>query len=676
MTIAKRLGIGFAIVLTFLLIVSVAGVTGLSRTAGSFDAYRDYAVENTDLSRVLEEFILLRIEAKNYNLEGDEVYLARFEELHKEILVEIEHSLQNASHEEVISQLQEIKSSLDDYNAAFVDISVAYKKQVQLQREVLDVNGLNMRKEIDRVQSYVVRQRDAEGIRLTGTLQQHLLLGRLHAAKYLQKNMESDIQRVREELVEGFSAVYSALLPRIGNSTYRAILKDINAQKEAYTEAFSQVIVHTSERLHIIENRLDPTGSALTTKISDLQHSIAGLQGKHGNSLQSNVLVITWTVVIIALLAIGLTVVLLFVLTGQILKPLGAEPEDLAGVAEGISQGDMTIEFDSKRMSGVYFAMKTMSDRLGDVVSRIREIALQVASATTQIASGNQDLSKRTEQQAASLEETSASIEEMTASIKNNSDSAQQASQLSKIMDTKAADGMDKVNTVVHSMEEIDSSSKRIADIIAVMNDLAFQTNLLALNASIEAARAGEQGRGFAVVAVEVRKLAQRSDEAAKEIAELIRDSNSKVNNGVDYAKQAGTALEEINQSVKSVNQLIEEINASSQEQLSNVEELNKTIFQLNENTQQNASLVEESAASTEELSGQAQELSESLSYFTVDSNSQQPKAIAHKSATGIREVKSSPAPKPKPGPAKSEYKTEGKEIKADQDAIDGFEEF
>jgi len=209
-------------------------------------------------------------------------------------------------------------------------------------------------------------------------------------------------------------------------------------------------------------------------------------------------------------------------------------------------------------------------------------------------------------------------MEEMGSSIKSNGDNSLSADKLAQETNKKADDGTKTVDQVVASMTEIDGASKKIADIIGIMNDIAFQTNLLALNASIEAARAGEQGRGFAVVAVEVRKLAQRSDEAAKEIAKLITTSNEQVDKGVGVAKKAGEALNEITDSIKKVSVIIAEISAASREQNESANQINKTVMSLNENTQQNSSLVEEAASATEELSSQAQELQATISYFKV----------------------------------------------------------
>ncbi|MBB6481813.1 methyl-accepting chemotaxis protein [Spirochaeta isovalerica] len=324
-------------------------------------------------------------------------------------------------------------------------------------------------------------------------------------------------------------------------------------------------------------------------------------------------------IVIIGLIvALVIAVIVAFFLTNIITTALKK------GVvfAVELSKGILTAQLDvvqKDELGELAQALRNMRDKLTEIVSQVASGAEQIASASEQLASGNQDLSTRTEQQATALEETSSAIEEMNSSIRSNADNTGSADQLSRDALEKSGEGTAAVNTMVTSMNEISVFSTRIADIIEVINNIAFQTNLLALNASIEAARAGEQGKGFAVVAVEVRKLAKRSDKAAAEIAEIIKTSNKKVDEGVEIANKAGETLNEINAAVKKVTALVGEISASSQEQLSSVDQIDKTLSSLDENTQKNAALVEEAASSTEELSSQAQELNTVMQFFKLN---------------------------------------------------------
>jgi methyl-accepting chemotaxis protein len=241
-----------------------------------------------------------------------------------------------------------------------------------------------------------------------------------------------------------------------------------------------------------------------------------------------------------------------------------------------------------------------------------------MTSATGQIAAGNADLSQRTEEQAASLEETASSMEELTSTVKQNADNARQANQLAAGASQVAVKGGAVVGQVVSTMSSINDSSKKIVDIISVIDGIAFQTNILALNAAVEAARAGEQGRGFAVVASEVRSLAQRSAAAAKEIKGLITDSVGKVEDGTRLVGEAGKTMDEIVTSVKRVTDIMAEIAAASQEQSSGIEQVNQAITQMDEVTQQNAALVEEAAAAAESLQEQAQSLTQAVSVFKL----------------------------------------------------------
>ncbi|WP_325891638.1 aerotaxis transducer Aer2 [Grimontia sp. NTOU-MAR1] len=264
-------------------------------------------------------------------------------------------------------------------------------------------------------------------------------------------------------------------------------------------------------------------------------------------------------------------------------------------------------------------AVNTSITNLRDMVEKITASSSRVASASGEIAEGNSDLSERTEEQAASLEETAASMEEMTSTVKQNAESANAANRLSLDASTKAQKGGEVVKQTVKAMGEINKASKRISDIISVIDEIAFQTNLLALNAAVEAARAGEQGRGFAVVAGEVRNLAQRSAGAAKEIKDLIKDSVEKVSEGSRLVDESGEMLNEIVDAVGEVSTLISKINSASQEQATGIEEISKAVVKMDEMTQQNAALVEEASAASQSLRDEGSELLNLIGFFQVD---------------------------------------------------------
>ncbi|MAA72864.1 MAG: chemotaxis protein [Bermanella sp.] len=298
---------------------------------------------------------------------------------------------------------------------------------------------------------------------------------------------------------------------------------------------------------------------------------------------------------------------------------------DTARVLDAMAHGKLDERIEAE-YQGIFGKLKqdanATGERLTDVIGRIRESANTVSTGSTEIAQGNTDLSQRTEEQASSLEETASSMEEMTSSVRQTSENASHANDLAANAQSKAQKGGEVVSRAVGAMEEINTSSKKIADIIGVIDEIAFQTNLLALNAAVEAARAGEQGKGFAVVAGEVRNLAQRSAGAAKEIKDLIRDSVEKVDNGTDLVNKSGQTLAEIVEAVEKVNTMIKEISSASEEQASGIEQVNKAISQMDEMTQQNAALVEEASAASETMTEQAKNMLELVGFFKVASGS------------------------------------------------------
>ena len=335
-------------------------------------------------------------------------------------------------------------------------------------------------------------------------------------------------------------------------------------------------------------------------------------------------------IVTFSLAALAIAAVLMalgVVIRAALLRQLGGEPAYAAGIARRIAEGDLGvhIEVAPNDRSSLLHAIRAMRDDLAKIVIEVRDGTDTIATASSEIASGNIDLSARTEQQASSLEETAASMEELTSTVKQNADNARQANQLAASASEVATRGGAVVSQVVDTMQSINDSSKKIVDIISVIDGIAFQTNILALNAAVEAARAGEQGRGFAVVATEVRSLAQRSASAAKEIKALIDDSVHKVDQGSRLVDQAGATMEEIVSSVKRVADIMSEITAASQEQSDGIEQVNQAIGQMDEMTQQNAALVEQAAAAALSMQDQAQQLLREIGMFKLAADAATP---------------------------------------------------
>ncbi|WP_454775228.1 methyl-accepting chemotaxis protein [Janthinobacterium tructae] len=327
-------------------------------------------------------------------------------------------------------------------------------------------------------------------------------------------------------------------------------------------------------------------------------------------------------------------------ITRSVTRQLGCEPDEAAAIAGQIASGNLAVPIHTRvgDTHSLLHAMQSMRDSLAQIVQQVHASTETIATAAGQIAMGNLDLSSRTEQQASTLEQTASSMEELTSTVRINTDHARQANGLAESASDVATKGGAVVAQVVDTMAAIDVSARKIVDIIAVIDGIAFQTNILALNAAVEAARAGEQGRGFAVVATEVRNLAQRSAAAAKEIKDLIGDSVDKVQAGNRLVEQAGSTMHEVVASVRRVTGIMSEMMSASQEQSAGIEQINIAVTQMDNVTQQNAALVEEAAAAAQAMQEQVNSLNEVVSVFRVGN-------IAGSRDAGLRVVSRPPPP-------------------------------
>jgi methyl-accepting chemotaxis protein len=434
----------------------------------------------------------------------------------------------------------------------------------------------------------------------------------------------------------------------------RELFKEIQRSRAAYVAASDQVLqnIAAGEKdkalallfaggtFDLQQKYLKSLAELIKYQDKLMKDAGASVEQQYGSALKLLIL-LTATALVVA-------VAIAYLTTRSITRPLNRA----VGLAETVAAGDLTsrIDSDSKDETGkLLSALKTMNARLLQIVGEVRVSTDTIATASSEIATGNLDLSSRTEQQAGALEETASAMEELTSTVRQNADNARQANQLAASASQVAEQGGAVVSQVVDTMNNINDSSKKIVDIISVIDGIAFQTNILALNAAVEAARAGEQGRGFAVVASEVRSLAQRSASAAKEIKELIADSVQKVGEGSKLVAQAGTTMDEVVASVKRVTDVVSEISAASQEQSEGIEQVNQAITQMDQTTQQNAALVEEAAAAAQSMQEQAGRLTQAVSVFKISNNdfAQAPAAAVVRKAAPViaKAVKPAAAP-------------------------------
>src|ERR1700737_4776161 len=369
------------------------------------------------------------------------------------------------------------------------------------------------------------------------------------------------------------------------------------------------------ELLHGPANAVRRSLEADILKIVDADSAAVDREGQAANQAYSHA--ITFVIGLIVAAVVVATGVALLIARG-LAKQLGGEPREAARLASEIAAGNLRVAVSLKAgdRSSLMFSLDAMKAQLTDIVQGIKHSSESISVAAGEIAQGNTDLSQRTEEQAASLEETASSMEQLTATVRHNADNAKQANALAGTASTIAQRGGDEVSRVVETMHGISDSSAKVAEIISVIEGIAFQTNILALNAAVEAARAGEQGRGFAVGASEVRTLAQRSASAAKEIKDLIGESVATIQSGSRQAERSGTTMDDIVEAITRVSSIMGEIASAAMEQSTGIDQVNRAVSQMDEVTQQNAALVEEAAAAANSLEGQARRLSTAVSVF------------------------------------------------------------
>ena len=440
-------------------------------------------------------------------------------------------------------------------------------------------------------------------------------------------DMEPELNRFKEQTAK-YDALQGKLAAKFSEEATAEEKSLLNQVKEA--EGAAMPAIAKASALYLANNAMDATRVMVKEirpaqkKWLDALDQLGKLEDKLNTQTQADAEAAFASarnfMLVLLVLAVAMGIVAATVITRGLLKQLGGEPGYTAKIAGSIAEGDLSIGIETKSSDrgSLLVEMKQMRNSLVDIVSQVRRGTHTITTASREISAGNTDLSSRTELQASSLEKTASAMEELTSTVKQNADNAREANHLAATASDVARKGGEVVSQVVGTMGEINSSASKIADIIGVIDGIAFQTNILALNAAVEAARAGEQGRGFAVVASEVRNLAQRSAAAAKEIKQLIGDSVEKIGRGSKLVGQAGETMDEVVASVKRVTDIMSDIASASAEQSAGIEQVNLSIIEMDGMTQQNAALVEEAAAAFQSLQDQAAELQRVVSIFKL----------------------------------------------------------
>ncbi|XLZ72116.1 methyl-accepting chemotaxis protein [Massilia sp. SR12] len=451
---------------------------------------------------------------------------------------------------------------------------------------------------------------------------------RANAALVLQLLIVTDAAQAADlrKQVEGNKTIITEALATLDKLVYRPagreLLAQVNTERAAYVQSFSGVLklLADGQREQATQRAVGETMPRLAKlqasveKLAELQDSIVTASGAQIKQHISSAHIMMIGLGIAALL---LGAVCALWVTRSITRPINYALQ----VARAVAAGDLTSQIKSHtedETGQLLQALREMNESLSQIVGQVRNGTVAIASASSEIATGNMDLSARTEGQASALEETASSMEELTSTVQSNADNAREADKLANSASTVAQRGGEVVSQVVTTMDTINQSSRKVVDIISVIDSIAFQTNILALNAAVEAARAGEQGRGFAVVASEVRNLAQRSASAAKEIKELISNSVEQVDAGARLVAQAGATMDEVVASVQRVTGIVAEISVATREQTNGIEQMNVAIMQMDQGTQQNAALVEQAAAAAAAMSDQAKELEQLVARFRL----------------------------------------------------------
>jgi methyl-accepting chemotaxis protein len=613
--ISTKIIIGFACVLAITAAISAGAYMAFGKTDAGVQNFAHSSTNMRKVGDLERNFIVLRSSVREYAQNGN----ASARDQAKKSIAMVRDSIRDLSQD---IQDAERKKMMDDLTAQFGVYSQPFDKIVQLRQEqnalsaeVLTPTGNTLVGDFQKLRNVTTESGDTAALAMANDGRDLLMQMRINSLRYnsrRDKESKDNVEKYYGQLTKLIAGLDSVV-----KDDGRKVYEDIKTVTGKYRQGFLRNSVAADE-LERLDAEMSKSADAVDASVTALRDGIAARARVTEQDIRD---IIASTGVFILTLALGGLVfgALLAWLIGRVIsKPIVA----LVPSLERLAHGDFKVTVPGlgrkDEVGQIAGAVALMAEKVSATISEIKASGREVTNASAEISTSTTDLSQRTEEQAASLEETSAAMEELSATVKKNAENAQHASQSASATQDVANRGGQVVAKAVQAMAQIEDSSRKISDIIGVIDEIARQTNLLALNAAVEAARAGEAGRGFAVVASEVRSLAQRSSQAAKDIKDLITNSNGQVKEGVDLVNRAGASLSEIVESIKSVATIVAEIANASAEQSTGIQEINRALTQMDEVTQQNSALVEENAATAKTLEGQAKAMDEQVAFFQI----------------------------------------------------------
>ena len=617
MTLAKKLILGFALILVLLMVVGGVGYNALETAGKGFSSYRSLAKQTNLSGRVQANMLMVRMNVKDFIMTGSDKDLQQFSDyLTKttEFIDQAHVAIDDPTRAEMIADAE---ANLKDYQAGFAAVVKLKERRNELVSGAANIAGPSAERALTKILKSARADGDMEAAYFASLGVRHLLLARLYVMKFLDSNQQDAIDRVNDEFAK-LEQQLTELDGSLQNAGRRAALAEATKDVAIYEGAFKKIATAIFERNDIITNTLDVLGPQIASDIENVKLSVKEEQDELGPMVQAANASSVQMIIFLVIIAISLGAIIAFLLVRGVLRQLGCDPAIIERVMEALAAGDLTQKLDitDKNRSSVYGSVAKMVLKLREVVENVKGASGNVASGSQELSASSEEMSQGATEQAAAAEEASSSMEQMAANIRQNADNAIQTEKIAVKSSQDAKGGGEAVAQTVTAMKEI-------AGKIGIIEEIARQTNLLALNAAIEAARAGEHGKGFAVVASEVRKLAERSQGAAAEISDLSSSS-------VEVAERAGSMLNQMVPDIQRTAELVQEIAAASKEQDTGADQVNKAIQQLDQVIQQNASASEEMASTSEELNSQAEQLQHTIDFFRIDAGGRrQPQRIA-----------------------------------------------